>query len=535
MNFTCIPTALMILIYEFSAISACLQLCCCSRDLHGRLGPSSSGVQSLRMAASANIRPSLVRCLCNTSVPRYLWPYTTINPPRYWTAETHLLARVVHVAGHFPWSSNGNGGCAINEQYVEFVSPWERKMHRMVVQRMQKAITTICNNEACYYVGSPIWQRFDALESLVGAADRTVRLLLATEFGTSIRNHYETPLILNEFPMELILQQTAREHSVAGRCGYMLCDPNCMALELTPFEKPWTEPYRKQLCATSDNERLRLTPCLDTAWTFATGIFQYLPVAHAYGGRPTYGGIPLVSHQLQTPLHQAWQTMLLPILSSENAKLFCTIVDTRATFPTGLAIALNGDEWPTQLLGESLPLLSTIFALGIIGMPVPVPGTDDEVQYRDSQRSWTISAMRLFAATAPGLLAIEKGYLSATFTHLGWPVNDCCGAAQWGSVDVPAPEDITFLHSPTGRAAMCRLRLQYREGKFSNPCHECHGRSISFFELMHFVTDPQILICKMPMEHPLPTMHCTAWCQLATQAFVDVVTNLFHNIDDVKL
>ena len=47
-----------------------------------------------------------------------------------------------------------------------------------------------------------IWQPSDALESLVGAADRTVRVLLATEFGTSILNHYGTPLILNEFPME---------------------------------------------------------------------------------------------------------------------------------------------------------------------------------------------------------------------------------------------------------------------------------------------------------------------------------------------
>ena len=474
------------------------------------------------MAACANIRPSLVKCLSGTSVPRYLWPYTTGKPPRYWTAQTHLLARVVHVTGHFPWSSNGNG-CAITEQYVQFVSHWEKKMHRLVVQKMQKAITTICNNEACYYVGSPIWQRSDALESLVGAADRTVRLLLATEFGTSILNHYGTPLILNEFPMELILEQTAREHSVARRCGYMLCDPNRMALGLTPFEKPWTEPYRKQLCASSDGELLRLTPCLDTAWTFATGIFQYLPVASH--------GVSLVSHQLQTPLHHAWQSMLLPILSSEDAKWFCTIVDTRATFSTGLAIALNGEEWPTQLLRELLPLLSTIFALGMIGMPVPVPGTDDEVQdvrYCDRQRSWTISAIRFYAATAPGIFAIEEGYVSATITHLGWPVNDCCGAAHWGSVDVPAPEDITFLHSPIGRAAMSRLRLQYREGKFYNPCHECHWQSINFIELMHFVTDPQILIRKMPMEHPLPTMHCTAWCQLARQAFVDVVTNIIH-------
>ena len=120
----------------------------------------------------------------------------------------------------------------------------------------------------------------------------------------------------------------------------MLCDPNHMALGLTPFEKPWTEPYRKQLCASSDGELLRLTPCLDTAWTFATGIFQYLPVAD---------GVSLVSHQLQTPLHHAWQSMLLPILSSEDAKWFCTKVATRATFSSCLAIALNGEEWPTQL------------------------------------------------------------------------------------------------------------------------------------------------------------------------------------------
>ena len=263
----------------------------------------------------------------------------------------------------------------------------------------------------------------------------------------------------------------------------MLCDPNRMALELTPFEKPWNEPYRKQLCASSDGELLRLTPCLDTARTFATGIFQYLPVDHAYGGKPTYGGILLICPQLQTPLHHAWQSMLLPILSSEDGKWFCTIVDTRAPFCTGLAIALNGEEWPTQLLRELLPLLSTIFALGMIGMPVPVPGTDDEVQdvrYRDRQRSWTISAISFYAATAPGIFAIEEGYVSATITHLGWPVNDCCGAAQWGSVDVPARENITFLHSPTGRPAMSRLRLQYTEGKFYNPCRECHWQYINF-------------------------------------------------------